>query len=552
MTPAELLDKQDLIKQLQDLAGRPTLSPRAAELQALADDLTHSKRLDKWAELDLVHAYVRPETVTASGSRPSARRDGVLEAALGVLVFIPLLITWFGLRDAVRAYGELAEENRKEATRPFLQLWQSGFGGHLSPLGRFENVALTAVVLIALLVLLSVVHARVRWRADKEEADQEAERERLLARLASVLTRLQMLLAQHRSASPQQFATELTKAARQMNSLAAKAEKNHKELTATAGAVASATTSLQDAATKLTEEVPKLGAAANRMETTLRDVQAATVRAGAANTAAADVIAERVKAAGTTVEASLQALVTAQRELVTKSESVARATQQASQALVTSTGRTSDAMDGIREATERWDAAAAHWQDAAARVESGVRSAAGATAGAPPVRNGAARPAADLYGAPQAGAYGSPDTEPYGTSLPSYDASTGPYGTPTPRPASTNGAPVPGPRAAEAPAPEGSPPQARSAAPEPTPAPTPAPTPTPTPRTDPPQDAPRDTTPQDTPLPRPTASPPSDTPSDTPSDATPDTASDVASNRTRALRPPTRRPSAPPSSGGDA
>lgn len=547
MTPAELLDKQDLIKQLQDLAGRPTLSPRAAELQALADDLTHSKRLDKWAELDLVHAYVRPETVTASGSRPSARRDGVLEAALGVLVFIPLLITWFGLRDAVRAYGELAKENRTEATRPFLQLWQSGFGGHLSPLGRFENVALTAVVLIALLVLLSVVHARVRWRADKEEADQEAERERLLARLASVLTRLQMLLAQHRSASPQQFATELNKAARQMNSLAAKAEKNHKELTATAGAVASATTSLQDAATKLTEEVPKLGAAANRMETTLRDVQAATVQAGAANTAAADVIAERVKAAGTTVETSLKALVTAQRELVTKSESVARATQQASQALVTSTGRTSDAMEGIREATERWDAAAAHWQDAAARVESGVRSAAGATAGTPPVRNGAARPAADLYGAPQAGAYGSPDTEPYGTSLPSYDASTGPYGTPTPRPGSTNGAPVPGPRAAEARAPEGSPTQARSAAPEPTSAPAPAPTPTPTP-----QDASRETTPQDAPPPRPTASAPSDTPSDTPSDASPDTASDVASHRTRALRPPTRRPSAPPSSGGDA
>ncbi|MFD9859585.1 hypothetical protein [Streptomyces alboflavus] len=550
MTPAELLDKQELIKQLQDLAGRPALSPRAAELQALADDLTHGKRLDKWAELDLVHAYVRPETVTASGSRPSARRDGLLEAALGVLVFIPLLITWFGLRDAVRAYGELAEENRKEATRPFLQLWQSGFGGHLSPLGRFENVALTAVVLIALLVLLSVVHARVRWRADQEEADQEAERERLLARLASVLTRLQMLLAQHRSASPQQFATELTKAARQMNSLAAKAEKNHKELTATAGAVASATTSLQDAATKLTEEVPKLGAAANRMETTLRDVQAATVQAGAANTAAADVIAERVKAAGTTVETSLQALVTAQRELVTKSESVARATQQASQALVTSTGRTSDAMDGIREATERWDAAAAHWQDAAARVESGVRSAAGATAGAPPVRNGAARPA-DLYGAPQAGAYGSPDTEPYGTPLPSYDASTGPYGTPTPPPGSTNGATVPGPRAAETRAPEGSPAQARSAAPEPTPAPAPTPAPTRTP-----QDAPRATTPQDAPPPRPTAPVPSDTPSDapsgTPSDATPDTASDVASNRTRALRPPTRRPSAPPSSGSDA
>lgn len=492
MTPAELLDKQDLIKQLQDLAGRPALAPRAAELGVLADDLTHSRRLDRWAELDLVHAYVRPESVTMADTRPSARRDGLLEAALGVLVFIPLLITWFGLRDAVRAYGELAKDDREEATRPFLQLWQSGFGGHLSPLGRFENVALTAVVLIALLVLLSVVHARVRWRADKEEAEQETERERLLARLASVLTRLQLLLAPHRSASPKQFAAELTKAATKMNSLATEAEKNHKALSSTAGAVTSATTSLRDAASRLTTELPKLSGAGDRIEAAVRESQAATARASTSYAATTQVVADALQ------------------ELVAKSESVVRATEQASKALVTSTGRTTDAVDGMREATERLDAAAAHWQDAAARVESGVRTLAGT-----PGHNGTARPAPDPHG-PAAPAYASAEPA-YGSAEPAYGSSastsahdpstsayastsaygsqepTEPYGTPAPGPGSTNGTPLPGPRAES---------------------------------------------------PRPAAA-------DEPRDAVPDGGSDVGSHRTRALRPPPRRPAAPPQDGGD-
>ncbi|MEI5097921.1 hypothetical protein RB200_03760 [Streptomyces sp. PmtG] len=116
MTPAQLLNKQELIQRLQDLTGKPELSPRAAELDALAHDLTHDKRLDRWAELDLVHAYVRPESVTTRGGRRSARRGTLLEAALGTLVFVPLLVTWFGLREAVHAYGKLRA--RSTARRP--------------------------------------------------------------------------------------------------------------------------------------------------------------------------------------------------------------------------------------------------------------------------------------------------------------------------------------------------------------------------------------------------------------------------------------------------
>lgn len=379
MTPAELLDKQKLVDELQRLAAHPSLAPRSAELGVLAQDLKPGHQLDRWAEVDLVDAYVRPESVVTPPAGPAGRHDGRLEAALGILVFIPLLVTWFGLREAVRAYGELSKVDPKESTRPFLQLWQSGFGGHLSALGRFENVALMAVLLIALLVLLSVWHARVRARTDREETEQQSERERLLAELASVLTRTQMVLAPHRSASPQQFTSELTKAATQMRQLASKAETSHKALTGTTTAVSRSIDALKAAADALTVEVPKLGVAASRIEQSLREGRTAADKASVAGADAARGIADRVKAAGDTVEASLKSLIAAQQSLVSKSESVAEATDRASQALIASTGRTGDAVDGMREATERWDAAAAHWQDAAARLDARIGALAGAS-----------------------------------------------------------------------------------------------------------------------------------------------------------------------------
>ncbi|MFE3247450.1 hypothetical protein [Streptomyces sp. NPDC059209] len=396
--------QRKLAGELRLLAAEPAFELRRAELIDLAHDLEQNTRLDRWADVDLVQAYVRPESLAQpppapraplrsqlrvalaakAGARALVRvirdemrqrpvREGALEASLGVLVFVPLLITWFGLREAVRAYGELSQENPKEATRPFLQLWQTGFGGHLSSTGRFENVALMAVVLISLLVVLSLWHARARSRADRVEAKLNEEQEYALGRLASLLTRIQLALVPHRAASPQQFTAGLSKAATRMESLASRADRSHSSLVSSAKALEDATTSLESAALALTGELPKLGTAADRIEAAVRGGQAATAQAGAENQAAAGRIADRIKSAGDTVEASLKALAAAQQTLATKSETVAQATERASKALVDSAGRTNDAVDGMREATERWDAAAAHWQDAAARLETGLR-----------------------------------------------------------------------------------------------------------------------------------------------------------------------------------
>ncbi|GAB2717066.1 hypothetical protein [Streptomyces bullii] len=373
------LDQKVLGKELTELLERHEnrLAVRRDELSALADDLTQGNRLGTWAELDLVQSFVRPESLTAEPVGPDpgrpwwrrGPRDGVLEAVLGVLVFVPLLITWYGLREAVRAYGELSRERPEEATRPFLQLWQTGFDGHLSALGRFENVALMAVLLITLLVLLSVWHARTRTRAEREEEVRHAEDERLLGRLASLLTRVQLCLAPHRAASPDQFSQELTRAAQQLQGLLKRAERSHKSLVDSASAVGDATDALQKAAGALSAEVPGLARAADRVEAAVQAGTAVSEQVRRDSRDTAQIISDRLQTAGDEVRSAFASLVAEQKALAVKSAAAAQAAELAAQAVAAGAGRTNDVVDGMREATERWDAAAAHWQDAAAHLD---------------------------------------------------------------------------------------------------------------------------------------------------------------------------------------
>jgi hypothetical protein len=378
------LDRKVLGTQLTELLDRhpDRLAARRPELRTLAADLDADRRLQAWAELDLVETFVRPESLAAvpSGAPTGtpwwrrAPRDGVLEAVLGVLVFIPLLVTWFGLREAVRAYGELSRDNPKQATRPFLQLWQTGFGGHLAAVGRFENVAMMAVVLITLLVLLSVWHAHTRTRAERAEEERQAGDEQLLGSLASLLSRVQLCLAPHRAASPDQFSRELTRAAQQLQNLLQKANGSHKRLSDGADAVAKATDALQQAAGALSAEVPRLATAATRVEAAVTAGTSATDQVRQDSKESARLIADKLQSASGEVQSAFSSLVAEQKALAAKSGAAAHAAEQAAQAVAAGAGRTNDVVDGMREATERWDAAAAHWQDAAARLDQAVRT----------------------------------------------------------------------------------------------------------------------------------------------------------------------------------
>lgn len=203
-----------LAAELADLAAHPRLARHSAALRDLADAVSSGRGLEVWAGGSLVTAYGGAD---ALGDGPSekgdrARRLGLLPTAL---VFVPLLITWFGLGAAAWA-NQRMNDSGSRSDGSFLTLWQQGFDGHLWPFLRFDMMAVWTV--LALAALATTTMLRHRW----EERD---ERERLVLsqRLSGALAQTEALAVRAAATSPRRFTEELQGAAAELHALLGRA-----------------------------------------------------------------------------------------------------------------------------------------------------------------------------------------------------------------------------------------------------------------------------------------------------------------------------------------
>ncbi|MFC5665477.1 methyl-accepting chemotaxis protein [Kitasatospora misakiensis] len=360
MTSGRLLDRSAIGGDLRKLADRPGLAHRQEELRELGLALSGAGDLDRWTELDLVHSFVRPESVRAAvRPRPEPRFWAWIEVTLGALVFVPLLVTWAGLMQATSAYRALIGADARQAARPFLQLWQTGFEGRLPGWATFGDVALSATLFIALLLALSVAHGVRRAGTERREAAAEAGAEDLLAELAPLLTRAQLVLNERRRSTPQRFTAELTGAAETLERLGRQAADTQRELSAAALAVersvagaeerlaeaGAAVDPLRRAVDGVEQAVDGIGKAVDGVGRAVRDSGdrlAETVRDGAAATddlvqrsgrqaadaaelvrRATDRVGTELADAGERVEDAVRDLAVAQRGFTTGAETVA-------------------------------------------------------------------------------------------------------------------------------------------------------------------------------------------------------------------------------------
>jgi hypothetical protein len=268
------LDNGVAARHLDDMAQEPLLAPRADELRALAQalDSDDAEDLDPWAELDLMGHFVRPESIAGSvrGTR-GARFDSLLDWVLGALVFLPLLFTWFGLWQASSAYGVLTGDDPKAAGRPFLQLWQSGFDGHLGDTFRFGHVAVTGCIALGMLFVLTAVHGYRRTAGERQEEQARHRSQAVLTRLAPVLTHAQLCLNRHRVASPQRFAAELNSAAGRLQRMHSKAITTQEELTRAAELVGDAMDKAEQRLSQAEAYVRPIEQVVKQIEETVRD-----------------------------------------------------------------------------------------------------------------------------------------------------------------------------------------------------------------------------------------------------------------------------------------
>ncbi|MEU1529605.1 hypothetical protein [Streptomyces fagopyri] len=199
---------------MADLAAHPRLARHSAALHDLADAVSSGRGLEVWAGGSLVTAYGGPD---ALGDGPAekgdrARRLGLLPTAL---VFVPLLITWFGLGAAAWA-NQRMNDSGAHFEGSFLTLWQQGFDGHLWPFLHFDMMAVWTV--LALAALATTTMLRHRW----EERD---ERERLVLsqRLSGALAQTEALAVRAAATSPRRFTEELQGAAEELHTLLGRA-----------------------------------------------------------------------------------------------------------------------------------------------------------------------------------------------------------------------------------------------------------------------------------------------------------------------------------------
>ncbi|MCD0447618.1 hypothetical protein LO762_00175 [Actinocorallia sp. API 0066] len=317
------------VAELRALAAEPRLAARADRLRALADDLETDTDLGRWARVDLVGHFVRPESVANPVRSRRRERGGMaLDLAPAVLIFLPIFFTWTGLFAATRAYRLSRGEPSLEGMS-FLEQWQTGFAGGLSPLLSFDRIALLTLAGVLLLVGVTVAQSVVQRRVEHGAAREKAE---LLRRLAVALTDADIHLAVHRmdtAARLDTVADALREAARRL----AEAGRGSRRLHQGAVEAAAGISKALDRAEGLTDA--------------LTAVSDANVRA--LTDAAGDLSRALAGASDAAVRALADASDTAARALAEASGELARTVTGASDAAVRTVAKASDGIGGAAE-----------------------------------------------------------------------------------------------------------------------------------------------------------------------------------------------------------
>jgi methyl-accepting chemotaxis protein len=216
-----------LARDIRKLAKEPEFAARAAELNMLADALplpndaggwSVPEEADAWSHVDLFSAFPPEATIEPTTPSPGWQRvSRFVYYIQAVLVFLPIAITWLGLKQATTAYGQtLAQGDTEAARRPFLELWQLGFDGRLADLWKFDNVAMMTLGSIGVLITVTLLERYAHRRA---ESRAEARTRVLRSRLLSVLTRASAALGNVKLSSPARFQAELSRSVGDLNRL---------------------------------------------------------------------------------------------------------------------------------------------------------------------------------------------------------------------------------------------------------------------------------------------------------------------------------------------
>lgn len=210
------------------LADRSELKVHSDQLRRLARSVQTSAGLTEWADLDLVGTFARSDLIREPEGDGQHKLD-LLNSVLSVLVFLPVIVTWFGLVVATEAYRRMISApngTEKVAGRSFLQLWQQGFDGALPVFFSFGWMAIFTLILLGAIIVITLYTSQ---RSQRLARTRRADRELLLDGLVPLLIQAQLLASESRLSSPVRFAAELSRSGRELGELIERTVRSQEE-----------------------------------------------------------------------------------------------------------------------------------------------------------------------------------------------------------------------------------------------------------------------------------------------------------------------------------
>src|SRR5579884_2321839 len=150
--------KQSLLK-LAEIVERTAHDKNGAtRLRFLAEAVEANAA--EWANKD-IYQIVNPEMIAERYRSRYASFIGnlvaVLELLRNILIFAPIIVTWYGISQATAAYHALLGSHPDQVSQPFLYLWEQGFGGRLPSWLVLSNIGWIDASILAAIFIITII-----------------------------------------------------------------------------------------------------------------------------------------------------------------------------------------------------------------------------------------------------------------------------------------------------------------------------------------------------------------------------------------------------------
>jgi hypothetical protein len=202
----DIFSRADIAAALKDVSKDLKLAhdPVSAErVFQLSEAVESGKHADLWSTVNIYRVIDSHAIIEGLNKHPANKRVIFrVELARNLLVFTPLLVSWFYISLAMNAYGKLTASGPDLTGETFIYFWQHNFGGNLAGIFSLSMMAgIDAALLLAVLVCTFLVFYL--------ENKREQELEKLRFKLNHALAGAEFCLASHKWQQPTSVADSL-------------------------------------------------------------------------------------------------------------------------------------------------------------------------------------------------------------------------------------------------------------------------------------------------------------------------------------------------------